>query len=330
MDGVSVVIPCLNEEKYISSCLDSLINNGFNHEKLEILVVDGGSTDTTLSIVLTYQKSLPFIKLVHNINRKTPFALNLGVKNALFNKVLIAGAHANYPKNYIKELYTHLNSNNIDIIGGAIETKAKNQNEKAKAICFVLSHRFGVGNSIFRIGADELLQVDTVPFGLYNKEIFDKVGYYNEELIRNHDMELSSRIKAGGYNIWMDPKLKCTYYARETFNGLAKNNYGNGLWNIKTLFITKKFSSLGLRHYIPMLFIMSLLLPVLIGVLWNSYVSLFSLLSLLLYISLIVMVGLKAKNQNSMYVIWAFACLHFSYGWGSCVGIFSLKKRVAA
>lgn len=324
--GVSVVIPCLNEEKYIELCLDGLINNGFNHDEFEILVIDGGSIDTTLQVVENYTLKYPFIQIINNHKKVTPVALNIGVKNSKYNRVLIAGAHALYPKGYISKLNSLLNNDDIDGVGGQIETKVKNENETTSAICYVLSHKFGVGNSIFRIGAAELIEVDTVPFGLYNKDIFDEVGYYNELLIRNHDIELSRRMKAEGYKIWMDPSLKCTYYARETFSGLAQNNYQNGFWNLKTLAITRKFSSLSLRHYIPLLFVLSLIVPVFISLFYGGWFLLLSLSSLLVYLSLITVISLKTTELNKLKVFWTFLTLHFSYGLGSLFGWLSWLK----
>ena len=324
--GVSVVIPCFNEEKYIESCLDGLIDNGFSNSDLELLIVDGGSTDSTLKMVKEYIKKYPFIKIINNTKKFTPYALNLGVTNAKYSRVLIAGAHALYPKGYISKLNELINKDSIDVVGGQIETKVKNSTKVSNAICYVLSHRFGVGNSVFRIGADELIEVDTVPFGLYDKDIFDTVGLYNERLIRNHDIELSRRIQANGYKIWMDPALKCTYYARETFTGLAKNNFQNGFWNLKTLAITRKFSSLSLRHYIPLIFVLSLIIPLLLSFAIGMWFSILSLLSLLAYLSLISLISIKTDGLSKLSMFWGFVCLHFSYGTGSLLGMLSWFK----
>ncbi|MGE4287722.1 MAG: glycosyltransferase family 2 protein [Salinivirgaceae bacterium] len=319
---VSVIIPCYNEELYISACLESLLSGSFPDENLEILVVDGGSTDKTRDLVFQLQEKYPQqILWIENPRQKTPFALNLGIQKASHPLILIAGAHAVYPADYLNRLLEIIQEPGIDVVGGAIETRVKNRNPKTRAIQFVLSHRFGVGNSLFRIGADSLIEVDTVPFGLYKKAVFEKAGEYNERLIRNHDMELSKRIKAAGFHIWMEPALRVTYFARETFSGLAKNNFGNGFWNIRTLFITRKFKSLGLRHYIPVLFLFSLILPLFLALFIDGRFMLISLASLVLYLVFITGIGIQhLKSIKLYYLLQAFFVLHFSYGWGSLMG----------
>ncbi len=319
--GISVVIPCFNEEKYIVDCLKSIIENGFDHSQLEVLLVDGGSTDNTLNFVADLQKEYSFLKLIHNHKQKTPFALNIGIKNALFDTIMIAGAHAIYPKNYLSDLERLLKNNDIDIIGGSITTCVKNLNPKTRAIQFVLTNKFGVGNSVFRIGAEKLIEVDTVPFGLYPQKIFREVGVYNEKLIRNHDIELSKRIKQNGYRIWLSPEHSVDYFARETFRALVKNNYGNGFWNAKTLLITKNISSLSIRHYIPLVFILSVFLPIVMAAFICPYAVLLSVFVLFSYFGLLLKVILDNKKHESfLYIIYTFIVLHFSYGFGTLMG----------
>lgn len=325
--GVSIVIPCLNEEKYIKDCLKSLISNGYPISDLEILVVDGGSKDKTLAIVTTLMEAYPQIKLIKNPKRKTPFALNLGIQHATNKYILIAGAHAIYPRHYIEHLHRLIQKPTIDVVGGSIDTKVQHENAKSKAIKFVLTHRMGVGNSLFRVGVGKLMEVDTVPFGLYKKEIFEVAGLYNEALIRNHDIEFSRRIQQHGFQIWLDPTIRVSYFARDTFLGLFKNNYGNGYWNLRTLYITKRISALSLRHYIPLIFVLSLLVPLILGWLFSPIFYLLTLASFSLYFLMIFFLIVRnLKNYQGLYIFWSFLTLHFSYGLGSLVGLFSILK----
>lgn len=320
---VSVVIPCRNEEKYIKDCILSLINNQNEEYQLEIIVVDGKSTDKTCQIVQSLQATNVNIKLIENQQKFTPMGLNLGVKNATGDYVLIASAHSSFSDNYISELLKERERLSADIVGGVMKTEVKNHTAKAEAIRAVLSNKFGVGNAMFRVGVTEAEKVDTVPFGLYKRKIFEEVGYYNERLIRNHDMELSKRMLAAGKQIYLIPSAECTYYARETFKEVSSNNYRNGLWNILTVKITKKFSSLSLRHFVPLAFILSLILPALFSILFLPllYISLIILVIYLGFITTISAKIAKKKGLKLIYLVATFIVLHVSYGFGSLMGI---------
>jgi hypothetical protein len=183
-----------------------------------------------------------------------------------------------------------------------------------------------MGNSYFRVGASEVMEVDTVPFGCWKREVFDKYGLYDVRLVRNQDIELNKRILRGGGKICIVPNTFCTYLARETFKGLSKNNYGNGKWNILTVFYTKQFDSLSIRHFIPLLFVLSLIIPTCLALAYTPFIFV-SLLSLLAYVSLLGMISVKlslTKKLNVFYLLAAFLVLHLSYGWGSLVGLLNI------
>ena len=145
-------------------------------------------------------------------------------------------------------------------------------------------------------------------------------------LVRNQDIELNKRIIRGGGKIFILPDTYCTYLARETWRGVAKNNYGNGKWNILTVYYTKSLSSLSFRHFIPLLFILSLIVPLLMALIWWPF-AIVSAVSLIAYICLLSTVSLKlavSKHLNFFYLLTTFFVLHLSYGLGSLIGFFSL------
>jgi glycosyltransferase involved in cell wall biosynthesis len=325
MIEISVIIPIYNEEKYIAKCLDSIIKSDFDKDKMEVLLVDGGSSDKTVEIIKEYQKKYPFFKLLHNPKKIVPVAMNIGIKNAKGEYIIRLDAHSMYPKDYFKKLIYYHKKLNADNVGGIVVTEVKNKNNTSNAIKNVLSDRLGVG-SAFRSGIKEIKEVDTVPFGCYKREIFDKVGFYDERLVRNQDIELNKRIKKAGGKIYLVPDIKCVYFARETYRDLAKNNFNNGLWNILTAYYTNSLNSLSFRHFVPLLFVLSLTITFLLGV-FNKFFFYLFLFILLAYLIIISIRSFQIRKDTTFFhQLLAFLVLHFSYGIGSLVGIFKVLK----
>ncbi len=325
---VSVVIPCYNEVRYIRDCIDSLLSNGTDPSRMELLVIDGGSTDGTVALLNELSHRNPQLKVLNNPDRITPRALNIGVHAAQGTYILISGAHASFDYGYIDTLFSAIKQRTDAIaVGGVMETKVKNSTVISESIRTVLMHPVGVGNAKFRTGVSDVIAVDTVPFGLYHAQELKASGGYDERLIRNHDMELSKRLLRNGGKIYLTPLARCTYYARETLWAMAKNNFNNGKWNLKTVFITRTFSSLSLRHFIPMLFMGSWILPLLLSLItWNPWWSLATLGVLTAYTGILLAVSWQARNGKNMVlmVLIGFKLLHFSYGLGSLIGLLSL------
>jgi len=168
---VSVIIPCRNEEKFVGKCLDSIIQNEYPKDSIEVLVVDGLSDDRTREIVRHYSLRYPFIKLFDNAKKIVPSSLNIGIREASGEIIIRMDAHNEYEKDYIKKCVYYLEKYNADNVGGIWITRPGKETTVAGSIALALSHAFGVGNAYYRIGSKEPRYVDTVPFGCYKREI---------------------------------------------------------------------------------------------------------------------------------------------------------------
>jgi glycosyltransferase involved in cell wall biosynthesis len=316
MKKVSVVIPTFNEEKYIKECVDSVINNDYPNK--EIIVVDGMSTDNTRNILKSYEN----IKILDNDKKITPIAMNIGMKNSTGDYVMIAGAHTTYSENYISECVKRLDENKCAVAGGTVVNKPGDDSLIGRTISEVLSHPFGVGGGKYRTGYSKESLVDTVAYGVYKREIFEKVGLFNENLVRNQDIDLNLRIKRAGYDIILVPKAKATYYSRTNVIKLIKNNFSNGYWVINSA----KFSKIpfSVRHLVPLLFV----LFIIFGGIISSFVGFLKMVYVFViafYFAIDLYFSTKIKFQKkklSIFLLFiTFFLLHVSYGIGSLIGI---------
>lgn len=323
---LTVICPIYKEEKYIKKCIDSILKQDYPKTDLEVLFVDGMSNDGTRSIVSEYSNKYPFIHLLDNPHKIVPYAMNIGIKAAKGNIIIRLDAHATYENNYFSVLCKSLVKLGADNVGTVCKTDVLNKTPKTLAIREVLCNKFGVGNSTFRTGIEHGQKVDTVPFGCWRSDVFKKYGLYDVRLVRNQDIELNKRIHRGGGKIFIVPDSFCTYLARETFKGIAKNNYGNGKWNILTVYYTNQLSSLSIRHFIPLIFVLSLIIPAIASIFFLPLIFV-ALASLICYVGLLSTISVRLatnKHLNFAYLLWSFITLHCSYGWGSLVGILKL------
>lgn len=325
---ISVICPIYNEEKYIGKCIESIMQQDYPKEDMEVLFVDGMSTDKTRSIISEYLPRCPYLRIIDNPHRIVPYAMNKGIEESKGDVIIRIDAHTSYERNYFSALVSRLYELDADDVGAVCKTDVLNKTPKTLAIREVLSNKFGVGNSVFRTGVDKVMEVDTVPFGCWRREVFDKYGLYDTRLVRNQDIELSKRILRGGGKIFIVPDTFCTYYARETYRALSRNNYQNGKWNILTVYYTKQFNSLSLRHFVPMVFVLSLILPLLASIIWLPliWIAVASLSAYFLALTAICIKLSVNKRLNIIFLLCSFFVLHLSYGCGSLAGCFSVLK----
>ncbi len=315
---VSVIIPTRNEEKFIARCLDSIISQDYSKEYLEVFVINGISEDRTKEIVKFYSEKHNFIKVLENPDKTTPFAMNMGIKNAKGDIIIKIDAHAIYEKGYISKCVECLKKYNADNVGGVLKTVPAKDTLIAKAIALCLSSFFGAGNSYFRTGAAKAMDVDTVSFGCYKKEVFDKIGLYNENLSRSQDMELNARLKKAGGKIILCPEITAYYYPKDNLKDFFLHNFSDGVWAILPL----KYSdvSFKLRHYIPALFLSLLVL--------SLFFDLFPFLVFLYFFASFYFsfnISRKEKDAKLFFVLpVVFFTRHFGYGLGSIWGLIKL------
>lgn len=325
---VSVIIPIRNEEKYIAKCIDSIITQTYPKESLEVLLVDGQSEDNTKKIIEDYAKKYPYIRVLENPKRIVPTALNIGIKASKGDIIIRLDAHTYYDRDYISKCVETLEKVDAVNVGGPIVTLPGDKTLKAKAIALATSHSFGVGNSKFRT-SNKAEYVDTVTFGAFKRGVFDKVGLFNERLSRNQDIEFNLRIRRFGGKIFLNPEIKSYYYNQSTLKGLWRQNFKNGMWNIFTHAASK--NPLSIRHYVPLIFVTSLIGSIILASIHTAGIFLFMLISvsyLLTNLFFTFRIGLKHDLRVIAFLPIIFATLHFSYGIGSIFGLLRLRKWV--
>jgi glycosyltransferase involved in cell wall biosynthesis len=324
---IAVVIPTLNEEKFIAQCLNCIINQTYPFEDMDLMVVDGGSKDRTEEIVEEYHKKHSNIRFIHNPGKIQSIAFNIGAKNSNAPYIVRLDAHALYEKDYIEKCIEGLKADeNRGNVGGRCIILPFNDSLWAKSNAILNYSRFGIGGSAFRVGIKPEY-VDSVPFGAFPQSLFEKVGGMREDLPRAEDNEYNSRIRKAGYKVYFDPEIVSSYYARPTLESSCKQMYANGE-SIGHLFYVDR-DSIGLRHIIPLLFVLGIIIGGVISVFWTPFLYVL-LAGLGLYIVCdLVASFLAAKGHGWKYLcplLVLFFCVHVSYGWGTVVGLFTGRK----
>lgn len=319
--AVSVVMPVYNEEQYIEKCVDSLLLQDYPMEMMEWIFVDGCSKDRTAALLKQYQERYPaLIRVMNNPNKIVPYAMNIGIAASRGKYVIRLDAHADYAVDYISKCVYYLENTDAENVGGFAETKANGF--WGNAIAKMLSSRFGVGNSRFRTNG-ESGYVDTVPFGAFKREVFTKYGGYDERLVRNQDNEMNFRIRKNGGKIYLSDEIRLSYYCRDSIKGISEMARKNGMWNVVTMKLCP--GSMGLRHFIPLLFVISVIGLGTLGFV-HSFFWMMLNLELMLYFLLDALFSIKQSTtiEQFLALMILFPIFHIEYGLGSMIGIMKL------
>lgn len=324
---LTAVIPILNEEDHIEQCVESLMCQDYPLDKVEILLVDGCSTDKTPEKLEQLQQRHPsLIRVLNNPQRIQAAAMNIGMRHARGAYLMRLDAHAEYPETYFRTCIDLLNTKDAQNAGCGWITTAKTKT--GRLIAKVLSSSFAVGGSSFRVDA-ESGYVDTVPFGTFRTAYLKEIGGFDERLARSEDNEINYRIRKRGDKIYLTNEIHTTYYCRDSISSLAEQAYANGKWNVIAAHLCP--GSMSPKYFVPLTFVASLIvLPILARVRPRFWAVLGAELTLYFTLALYSSLSQTRDLREVVRMIWLYPSFHIPYGIGSIVGLWDvLTKRGA-
>ena len=330
---VSIIMPCRNEGPYIEHAITDALAQERRGFELEVLVAVGPSTDDTHAIVERLCAQHPEVSLVENPAGVVPHGLNAAIRSAKGDFIVRMDAHSRYPSDYVAVLTEALGRLNADNVGGVWNTLPANDSSKAWAIATALSSGLGVGNAMFRLGVAGEREVDTVPYGCFRRELFDRIGYFDEELVRNQDDEHNGRIIRAGGRIMLLPQVVIDYFPRDRIRKLWRMYREYGLF--KPLVNIKLGAPATLRQFVPPLFVLAVLGLPLLGI-FSAFAFWAWVAMCCIYATAVVLVSAKATWRGGRpsvfpWLLVSFATIHMAYGIGYLQGVMRfmvLRKRV--
>jgi succinoglycan biosynthesis protein ExoA len=321
---VSVVLPIRNEARYIDACLERLFDQDYPRDLIEIIVVDGSSTDGTQAILREIQQRHPEVRLriVNNRARRVPQGLNSGIRAARGEIIVRLDGHTVPAHDYVTASVAALERSGAANVGGVVEPIG--DTPFGNAVAAATKHPLGVGDAKFRTGG-AAGDVDTVPFGAFRREVFRHVGLFDEGMVRNQDYEMNVRIRSAGLRVFLDPAIRFTYTPRGTVRGLWQQYFEYGWWRVQT--IRRHPSSVKWRQAIPPAFVASMIALATLGFVWApAAVAFFALAGVYGATVAAVSFAVAAQKARPHLVALAFVVMHFAYGLGFVLNSFSGGK----
>jgi glycosyltransferase involved in cell wall biosynthesis len=287
----------------------------------EVLIVDGLSTDGTRSIVADVAGGNDAVTLLDNPRRITPSAFNIGIRAARASLVAIVSGHCAIGPEFFRAAFERLELGEAEIVGGPIRAVPSDGSPVAWLLAQVVSHPFGVGNSRFRI-SQRAGYVDAVPFAVFRREVFEQVGLFDEELVRNQDTEFFGRCARAGIRVFLEPRMRSNYRARGAFAGLLSQGFRNAYWNVRVWRVNP--GAFQWRHLIPGLFTTALLSASALAFVWpQAPLLLASGLSAHLLAGSVSAWQVMRSEHRALALLLppCFLAYHFCYGLGTIAGL---------
>ncbi len=323
---VSILIPIRNEAAFIKRCLVAVLSQDYPAKHIEILIADGMSDDGTRDKLKTHQINGSRVKVFDNMGKFVASGLNMLTRQAKGDILIRVDGHCIIAPDYVRNCVRHLQEDAVDGVGGPMHSIGENY--VSQTIALAMSSKFGVGGSDFRTETGQTKLVDTVPFPAYTRAIIEKVGPYDEELVRNQDDEYNYRIRKAGGKLLLAADVQSTYYSRGSLKKLWQQYFQYGFYKVRVL--QKHPAQMRPRQFVPFAFVLTIILGISLSilVLWG-WISLASLVGVYLLSNLVASI-ITAKNKGWRYLPvlpFTFATLHLSNGLGFLLGLFKFWNR---
>ncbi len=323
---VSILMPVRNEAAYIERSLGAVLSQDYPPEKLQIIVADGMSDDGTRQLLQDFQAQHPQLTVIDNPGRIVPKALNAAIPLARGEILIRVDGHCQVAQDYVRCCVQHLQGGEVDGVGGPTETVGETR--LARWIALAMSSPFGVGGSSFRTRKGETCLADTIPFPAYAREIVQRAGPYDEELVRNQDDEYNYRLRSLGAKLLLAADVRSVYYSRSSLTSLWRQYFQYGFWKVRVL--QKHPRQMSLRQFVPPAFVAALLGSALLALVMPLGRWLLALVAgLYLLANLAASLWTAAKRDAwAIFVLpIIFAILHISYGSGFLIGLARFADR---
>jgi glycosyltransferase involved in cell wall biosynthesis len=321
---VSILVPVRNEERYIERCLYSIARQDYPRSRYEVLVIDGQSTDPTKQIVSRFAaESAIDLRLLQNPRYITAAGLNIGLAEARGEVIVRVDGHATIAQDFLTRSVDALFETHADCVGGVIESKGDTY--LGRSIALAMASRFGVGGASFRVGGEG--PVDTVAFGAYRRDVFDRIGGFAEDIDKGEDDELNYRLLDHGGTIMLVPGIRASYTVRGDLPSVWRQYAGYGY--AKPEVLRRHPARARPRQLVPAVFVATLGASTFAAILGHAG-ALKGLLRVYTLAATIASLALVPRHgwRRLPPVPVVFACLHIAYGYGFIAGCVGLAGRI--
>jgi glycosyltransferase involved in cell wall biosynthesis len=309
-------VPCYNEQRTIRSLLVSIDRQTHPRQNIEVIIADGLSTDQTRQEIQKFKLENPnlSVRVVDNPKRSIPAGLNRAIDAASGDYIVRLDAHSVPAADYVARSIAALEAGLGDNVGGLWEIQPGSDTWQSRSIAEAAAHPLGVGDARYRVGG-KAQEVDTVPFGAFQRSLIARIGKFDETLLTNEDYDFNTRIRRAGGKIWFDPGIKSQYIARRDFSALARQYWRYGYWKVKML---RRFPESFRWRQLAGMFVVSFPVLALLGI-WFSWATWLLLVEIMVYLLALISVGMQlAIKHRDLTLLWgvpmAIATMHFSWG----------------